>query len=252
MRERRWPWLLAAALMLAAAAAIAWATYLHWLPCRGTLLSGSLLRSYRYGPGFSRACYRRMDTGLPFPYPPERAEQTAWASELGVVAMVFVSAAWVGVVLAQRWPLRTTTVALLPSVATLAAAVDAAEAIGTAIRSPGDFASLWLLLGADAAAVAALVAVRVWQPEVPGRLFRRLVVLIWGTTAFSFVHLSADYAFMIIFSDANWDTPPLSGYLTAAAIAVSAVLTAGLTLRRPQSQANAGPAVDLSTALPRG
>lgn len=44
MGERRWPWWVSSAVLLAAAAAAGWSTYLHWLPCRASMLSGSELR----------------------------------------------------------------------------------------------------------------------------------------------------------------------------------------------------------------
>lgn len=249
MRQRRWPWCVTAGLMLAAATATAWSIYLHWLPCRGALLSGSALRGYAYGPDFSDACLHRMDTGLPFPYPPEPAEQTAWASELAVVAMVLVAVAWLVVVLAMRWPLRSTAVAALPSVPTLIVAAVAVVAIGTPDRSEADFVSLWLWLSIDVATVAALAALWRWQPELRGGLFRRLVVVLWGTTAFSFVHVVSEYTFMLGFSDANWDMPPLTGYLTAATIAVTAVVTVVMTLRRPRSAPTAEVSGDPVSAL---
>jgi hypothetical protein len=37
VKEPRRPWLLTAALMLASAVAAGWSTYLHWLPCRGSM-----------------------------------------------------------------------------------------------------------------------------------------------------------------------------------------------------------------------
>ncbi len=103
MFERRWPWSTTAVLMLAAAGAAAWAVHLHWLPCRGSLLSSSAIRGYRYGPDLTDACLWRMDGGLPFPYPPEPAEQTPWASELGVAAMALAGLAWLVLVLGLRW-----------------------------------------------------------------------------------------------------------------------------------------------------
>ena len=39
---------------------------------------------------------------------------------------------------------------------------------------------------------------------------------------------------MIIFSERDWDTPPGTGYLTAAVITISAALTAIMTLRGPR------------------
>ena len=47
--------------MLASAGAAAWSTYLHWLPCRGSMLRGSIIYDYAYvGPKFSQACEQRM------------------------------------------------------------------------------------------------------------------------------------------------------------------------------------------------
>ena len=36
---------------------------------------------------------------------------------------------------------------------------------------------------------------------------------------------------MVAFSDANWDVPPLTGYVTAATLVGAAALTITLTLR---------------------
>jgi hypothetical protein len=46
VREQRWPWLLTAGLMLVAAAATGRSTYLYWLPCRGSMLKGSIINYY--------------------------------------------------------------------------------------------------------------------------------------------------------------------------------------------------------------
>jgi hypothetical protein len=43
--EERWPWLVTSALMLASAAAAARSTYLYWLPCRGTMLAGTIIQT---------------------------------------------------------------------------------------------------------------------------------------------------------------------------------------------------------------
>jgi hypothetical protein len=64
-RERTAPAVVAtSALMLAAAVAAAWSTYLYWLPCRGSMLRGSIIHGYDYhydGGQFSDACLQRMD-----------------------------------------------------------------------------------------------------------------------------------------------------------------------------------------------
>jgi hypothetical protein len=63
-------------------------------------------------------------------------------------------------------------------------------------------------------------------------------VVLWGTTAFGVMHMIAEYMIMIRFSDANWDDPPGTGYLTVATIAISAILTAIMTLRTSQRGAD--------------
>lgn len=230
MGERRWTWVVTSVLLMAAGLATGWSTYLHWLPCRGALLSGSLVRGYRYGPDFSDACLRRMDSGLPFPYPPEPSEQTPWASELGVVAMALAGTAWIVLLLGMRWSVRTKSVVALPGLATLMLAVISAVAIADTARGADDYVSVWLWVTPEAATVVAIAAILAWQPEVTGRCWARVLVVAWGTTAFGFLHMLVEYVLMIAFSDANWDAPPLTGYVTAATLIVAAVLTLTLAL----------------------
>ena len=222
---------MAVGLMLAAAAFAAWSTYLHWLPCRGSMLRGSIIHGYDYdydGGEFSDLCLRRMD-----------GDQGPWESELQVVAMVLLGVAWLTLILGLRWQLRTKALAALPGLATLALA--GAVAIGDAALMDGEV-PLILAVGIELSAVVALVDLMT-ESDAAGRRFRLLVVL-WGTTAFGFIHFATEYVTMTNFSDANWDTPPGTGYLTVATITVSAILTAILTaittLRTPQKNADDG------------
>lgn len=248
MGERRWPGVVSSVLLMAAGVAAGWATYLHWLPCRGALLSGSVVRGYRYGPDFSEACLRRMDASLPFPYPPEPSEQTAWASELGVVAMALAGTAWLVLTLSMRWSVRTKAVVALPALATLMLAAMSAVAIADTGRGADDYISGWLLLTPEAATVVAIAAIVAWQPEVTGRCWAGVLLVAWGTTAFGLGHLIVEYVFMSAFSDANWDMPPLTGYVTAATLIVAAILTATLALRSSPLPGRAE--MDMSLAAP--
>ena len=96
----------------------------------------------------------------------------------------------------------------------------------------------------ESSAGVALVAILVWQSEVVGRCFLRLVVVLWGTTAFGLIHGVTDYLAMIIFSSRDSDTPPGTGYRTVALITISAILTVIMTLRTPKRGADEEPQVD--------
>jgi hypothetical protein len=240
VREQRSPWLVTAGLMLAAAVAAAWSTYLQWLPCRGSMLSGSII--YDDGRKVSDECWRRMDagisfTGMGFPYLPDLADAPPWVSELGTAATVLVGVAWLTLVLGMRWQLRTKAVAALPGLATLVVAyVGTVDDVST---RGDDFLVFSLLLGIEGSAVVALLAIGAWQREVSGRVVLCLAVVLWCTTAFGFIRGVADILTMIMFSDAIGDTPPGTGYLTVATITISVVVTVIMTLEKEKSRPTA-------------
>jgi hypothetical protein len=148
VKEQRWPWLLAAGLMLVSAVAAAWSTYLYWLPCRGSMLEGTLLQ----------------------PFSGDGRTYVEWS------------------------------------------------------------------------ALVALAVVWAWQPEVrTRRRFLRLAVAVWGTTAFGIFHQMLAYMIMVGFSERDWDEPPGTGYLTVAAITISAILIVIMTLRMTPRAAEADP-----------
>jgi hypothetical protein len=183
------------------------------------MLRGSIIHGYDYdydSGKFSDLCLRRMD-----------GDQGPWESELQVVAMVLLGVAWLALVLGLRWQLRTKAVAAVLGLAMLA-------------LRPGSI-PMMLVLNSELAAVVALVAILAWQPEVRGRRVLRLVVVLWGITAFGAIHTIVEYVVMIKFSDANWDSPPGFGYLTVATITISAILTAIMTLRTPKRGADDQP-----------
>jgi hypothetical protein len=115
--------LLTAGLMLVAAAATGRSTYLYWLPCRGSMLRGSVINYYvDVGRKFSPACKQAMDGDVALVVP--------WTSGLNLVAMALLGVAWLALVVGLRWRWRTRAVAALPGLATLAVAVAGAVTIG--------------------------------------------------------------------------------------------------------------------------
>jgi uncharacterized membrane protein len=94
-------------------------------------------------------------------------------------------------------------------------------------------------------AVVALVWILVCQPEARGRhIAPRLVVVLSGTTAFGFVHVSSEYFTMGSFGGGNGGTPIGYGYLIFATITISAILTVIMTLLVRQKVADAEPHQD--------
>jgi hypothetical protein len=250
VKEQRWPWLLAAGLMLTSAVAAAWSTYLYWLPCRGSMLEGTLIhpssgdgRTYeeytKLDPAIKaamRACEARMDGDI--------SGQAPWTSELQVLAMALAGLAWLTLVVALRWQLRTKAVAAVPGLVTVAVALAIAATIG-AERGEDHPVLEMLSVAVEWSALLALAMIWAWQPEVrTRRRFLRLAVALWGTTAFGIFHLMLEYTIMIGFSERDWDDPPGTGYLTVATITISAILTVIMTLRTPKRGADEEPQVD--------
>jgi hypothetical protein len=224
--------------MLAAAAAVGRSTYLYWLPCRGSMLRGSIINYYvDVGRKFSPACKQAMDGDVALVVP--------WTSGLNLVAMALLGVAWLTLVMGLRWRWRTRAVAALPGLATLAVAVAGAVTIGD--PKPFEYTPplMGLVMFLELLAVVALVLIFAWQPEARGRhIGPRLVVVLSGTTAFGFVHVITEYFTMLRFAGGNGETPIGYGYLIFATITISAILTVIMTRRAPQKIADAEPRQD--------
>jgi hypothetical protein len=231
VKEQRWPWLVTAGLMLAAAVATGRSTYLYWLPCRGSMLRG-IIQGYGHGK-FSDECSEQMDG--------DNASVMPWTSDLNLVAMALLGVAWLTLVLGLRWQLRTKAVAVLPGVAAAAVALLGAAATDRYEMTP---ILMVLALIMEVLAVVALLWVVAWQPEVRGRQILRLVIVLWGTTAFGFVHVYIEHVIMIGFRFSTWNPPPGFGYLIFATITLSAILTVIMTLRAPRRVADDEPHQD--------
>jgi hypothetical protein len=178
------------------------------------MLLGSIIQGDdSVGGMFSDLCLRRMD-----------GDQGRWESELQVVAMVLLG----GGVARSRY--RN------------AVAVEDQGCCGSS-RS-GWACPQTQVYPLDAVVeqrvgwVVALVVISAWQPEVRRRGVLRLTVVLWGVTAFGAIHTIVEYVVMTSFSEADWDAPPGTGYLTVATITISAILTVIMTLRTPKRAAD--------------
>jgi hypothetical protein len=221
MTERRWRWVTAAGLLLAAAVAAGHAVYLYWLPCRGAMLSGTVLRGYAYGPDFGEVCLRRMDTGMPFPYPGEPVAWAGGAGPLGASAMVLAGLAWLVLTWGSGESVGTNAAIAGPGLLTVGLAVHALLA-AESFSYGAVLMILWILVEVTAlGAVLGLLEPGFGHdgPALP------LVVAAWGSTAFGGFHQIADFIAMVAFSEADWDVPPGTGYLTTAVLALSAFVT---------------------------
>ncbi|GAA1430436.1 hypothetical protein GCM10009616_15030 [Microlunatus lacustris] len=219
--SRRWPWFISAVCLLVAGGAAGVATYLFWLPCRGSMLDGSIL-GLGGGIEFSDACLERMDSGTPFPCPEALGEGVTASAMFAAAAIAVTALAWLPVALGLGWRARSRLVALLPVAATLLLAVRSYPGAQGIVGSAGN-APLWLAV--EVLGLAAVLLVFRWEIGAGSALLIRLLVLSWGATAFGIVHQSGDYILMIATSSANWDVPPGTGYITSALLALAAAVT---------------------------
>ncbi|MEN0070131.1 MAG: hypothetical protein AAGC63_03885, partial [Propionicimonas sp.] len=56
------------------------------------------------------------------------------------------------------------------------------------------------------------------------------LLALWGVVSFGWMRTIGDYAVMLGLSNANWDAPPGTGYVTVAVIGLSALLAPCLGL----------------------
>lgn len=236
MKERRWPWVISGLALVLAAGTGAVATYLWWLPCRGRMLVGTA-----YGPRYSDAllgdaCIDRMNEGTPFPLPTPAALTAPGLLALSTLTMILVAVAWLVPVLFERMSPGRRLAAVVPALGVLVLAllgagityqVPAAEGLAYALAP---LINVLVLVGLGA--VIGAVRARV-----------RFVVAAIALGSMGFAGPVVEYMIMVHWSDASWDAPPGSGYLTAALLLICGVavliMTALSRQPRPASPATA-------------
>lgn len=238
-------WLVASGLLLLGAVAGGGAVREHWLDCRGSMLSGSVLRAYGYGPEFSEACLETMDSGgFAFVWP---SAVDPWGAEsvLGMTCALLWALSWIVVVATAGWSHGTRVVAGVP--AALTAGVALANLLS--VRSDALDASFsWLLVAVNVGAVVAFVVIAA-RERLSGRTLSRVAFVLGGSTAVGFFQTIMDYVFMVaLFSDANWDVPPGAGYPTVVAVGLLGVAVLVLTVAPP---AHPRPLTDVPVRLDR-
>ena len=232
--QPRWPWFAAAALLFGSAALTAVSVRLHWIPCRGSMLDGTAFAP-PVTADLSTACLRRMDAGLPFPFPPEIAERAPWASELGGLAVASAISAWILLVLGLRLRTETLRIALSAAVVPM---ITAVVGLFTALdrRPESDSYTLGLLwLAGDLIAVVVLCVLWGRNTELTNKDLLGLAVVLWGATAFGMMHDIPQFVVMTGFNENNWDTPPGTGWITVAALFVAAATAVWFGARRRSS-----------------
>jgi len=222
MRPKSRLWLLSAGLLAVGAALIAAAVTVYWQPCAGSMLSGSVFNEFRYGPDFSDACLVAMDEAPVFPMLQPGAGWTLTGG-LGWVALILLATSWLVLLPTLRlgWPAALALAA--PSLLSIALAVLTLVA---AFAPAGWSVSMQngLVVGIELAALVAMVMVGIGG-IVRTLPFMRYIIVLGASTAAGWIHQIFEYMVAISLSDANWDSPPGTGYFTAMAIAASALVT---------------------------
>jgi hypothetical protein len=214
-------WLLSAALIAAGAALEAAAVTLYWRPCAGSMLNGSVVAGYRYDSDFSAECLTAMDRAPLFMQPLPGSGWTLMGS-LGAAAGILLAAAWLVLLPALRLPRTVSLAAALPALLGIAQVVNA-TVLSFAPATVDDGLGGALTVLSEVAMLLALVMIG--AAGVAGTLLFRTVIVGLVATSTGLFHQITEYITATVLSDANWDVPPGSGYLTVVVCLVAAIAT---------------------------
>ena len=110
---------------------------------------------------------------------------------LSLIALAVCSLAWLVLVLGLRWAVKTKVVAVSVSLPGLALVVAASRPNSANLLAEDSLA--WPTWPLAAAVLLAAIAIYGWQPEVRGASLVRVLVLLWGATAFDLPHQAVHY-----------------------------------------------------------
>lgn len=229
-------------LLILAGLALAASTWLYWQPCAGSMLIGTPFDPFPTGT-ISQACTTQMDAGPGFPLVEQGATVSSAAGFVRTMALILLALA--GVALATRVP-GLGILGTFPAILTLALAGRTLFPLG----DPYDGVFELLMGPIELMAIVAYCALVATRSEPRPGYFATVAVLLLATTSAGFGHLAADYAVMIGISQANWDTPPGTGYLTATTLIGCVALSRSSLLERLFSPHDSvlDPAVDHAPA----
>lgn len=242
----RAPWLVLATMMSAAAIAVAFATWLHWAPCSGSMLTASMFHGSLESNGFTDACLGRMDSGAVFPFI-DTVGHGATGSGATIGSMALLGLGWVGFIATRRWTFVERTLAAAPGLLTAALAVSSFVQVFLPPLWPRLGVVTWIVVAID---LTALVAAAVIVQLTSGLDRAAQLLALWGVTSFGWMRTIGDYMTMIIWSNANWDAPPGTGYVTAATMAASGLVACWLGLRGGRTVTPGPPPTRLPAVLP--
>jgi len=214
-------WLLSAALIAAGAALEAAAVMLYWRPCSGSMLNGSILRGYRYESEFTAACLAAMDRAPMFVLPQPGLGWTLMGS-LGAAAAILLAGAWLVLLPALRLPRMVTLAAALPGLLGIALVINSAVlSLGPETADDGLGRALTVLIEVS----ALLTLLTIGAAGVAGLLLARSAIVVVAATSTGMFHQTTEYIAATVFSDANWDAPPGSGYFTVVMCLLATIAT---------------------------
>ncbi len=185
--QPRWPWFVASGFLFTSGALTAVSVHLHWIPCRGGMLDGTVFNL----------------TTIP---------------NLTRLAMVLAIASWIVLVLGLRLGRETKWVALLAAVVPLIVAVQGISAALNRRRDPKAYISGWLWIAVEIVALVIFIVLSRLNAQLPSRILVGLGVVLWGATAFGLAHSFFEYMTMAALNRNNWDTPPGTGWITVVVL----------------------------------
>lgn len=209
----RFGYLFLSGAVLAAAVAAGIATWLEWLPCRGSMLNGSILLGYQYPAEFTEACLMRMDGSDAVPL-------AAGTLEARALSALLLGLGWLAFASRLRLPTLLRAVVLLPALPIGWFAVQ--TWLSSDPSSLQSITTTMLLIELAAFAATAVISLRLIGDQDQ----RPSLVGLWAVTAYGVLHVVGDYFVMSALSDATWDSPPGTGYPTVVFLALCGIVLA--------------------------
>lgn len=212
-------WFAAGALLIAAGLATALSVLRQWSVC---------------GPSpAAQACVELVHTMNPLPIQADTmALRMPWAAPLAALALTLATGAWIAFLLLMPWGRGIKIFGVVLAIPLVIMSIGGWFGVWSVDRWVA-LGGLWITLGtiSELVAIGFLVYAAMSREAVNIATMRRLVVLLFGVTAFGTMHQSAEFILLGLSDQSATGVPRYLGLGTALALVLTGAGVIWMTLR---------------------